>query len=332
MNMNMNMKNHLRALLSVAAISGLASPLADATGFFGQDTGNPELTRVSEAYLAGDLGRMAVEIKNALAAQPNDPVVRENVLGLLRKAYETAGQNGIPADWHLPDEITKMKITVRTAHKDLPEYTLKVYGDVTALGVIRQLRVTRFPDQVVLDKLAKVGEFEDSVDSLDKTLEYNYESPKSHQPVPTGLYLLHIELASGKATEGWFIVDDDMNATATPDVAAPAVGETFATGNPTFRWTNFQSPQYKPYEMRALWMGVSTSEPPAYDWNKKWELYERNPTVQEATVGVTAEGQGVSKLENGRYLVVIDYHERKRFGDVLIGRDCATSRQFTVKQ
>jgi hypothetical protein len=298
--------------------------------FFSQE--HSTLGKVHSAYLARDFRKMAVAMKDALMAQPDDPQVKENVLRLYKKAYEVQGQNGVPADWQLPDEITKMRITVRRIQKDLPEFSLKVSGNTIQAKIIKQLQVIHYPDQIVLDKRSAIGEWKEGPGKNSVDFEYQFQGRKSRQQVATGLYLLKVELTNGKSVDGWFLVDDDMNASTTPEVSSPAVGETFTTGNPKFIWVDFRSPEYKPYEHRSVWIGVSRAEPPNYDWDKKWQLWVDSPTLQQTTVGPTSGGTGVSKLENGRYVFVINYGERRRFGDVMIGRDCMTNRTFIVQQ
>lgn len=322
------MKKNLPKLAIALSILSISS-IALASNFLNQDTTVPALNKASAAYLAGDFKKMTVEIKNVFLAQPNDPLIKENAFELLNKAYQVSGERGIETDWHLPSEITNMKISVRRDQNDVPKYALTIYGNLTASGMIKQLRVTHFPDQVIMDKLAGIGDFSDEEDA--KTPGFFYVGNNNHEPIPTGLYLLRVELINGKVVDGWFLIDEDMNATANPDVTAPAMGQVFQTGNPTFRWLNFQTPQYKPYETRSVWIGVSKVTSSDHN-DQKWILHQNSPILQEATIGSTVDGIGVRKLDDGRYFFQIKYHERKRFGDVLIGRDAMTTRAFSVRQ
>ena len=323
------MKNAARIMTVIAVALTVFEGLASAGDFFGKDNG--ALAQAQAAYLRGDLVKMTSEMKAALMAQPTDPVVRENVLALLKKTYESRCGQGVPADWRLPDEIGKMKISVRRKEKDTSEYALKVFGNNARLHLIKQLRVTRYPDQVVLDKQAGIGEWSEEAGKNGEDPEYTLQGRKSRQPVPAGLYLLRIELTNGKATDGWFLIDDELNSSATPDVATPAIGETFQTGNPTFRWTDFRSPQYRACERRSVWLGVSRAEPPNYDWDEKWSFWADAPSFEDISVGSSSNGTSIGKLDAGRYIFVIDFHERRWFGDIQIGRDSVTTRPFSVR-
>lgn len=301
-----------------------------AAGFL-SNPANKSLSNAHSAYLSRDFKTMATELKNTLKEHPNDPLIRENAFSLLRQAYDISGTQGVPVDWRLPEEVTKMKVAVRLVQRDMPEYSFEVYGEILQENLFRQLKVTRYPDQVILDKKTGIGEWEESPNVKEKMFEYNFRSTKSRQPIPGGLYLLSVELSNGKSVDGWFLIDDNLNSSATPNVIVPAYGETLHTGNPTFRWDDFHSPEYKPSERRSLWIGIARVEAPNYDWEPKWSMYADAPDLNEVIIGTHSEGEGVSKLEDGHYHFRIQYNERRRFGDLIIGRQSITHRPFSIK-
>lgn len=300
-----------------------------ATTFFGSE--DEALSKAHIAYLKKDFKTMALELKNVLMQSSNDLQVKENVFSLLRASSDYRKQEGIPADWRLPDEILKMNVGIRFVQKSEARYLLAIQGDVVKPGLFKQLKLTRFPDQVVLDKQAGIGRWEEQT-YADRKPEYGFYSEKSREPVPGGLYILRVELQNGKSVDGWFLIDDGRNSTAAARIAVPSDGETFRTGNPTFHWADFHSPQYQPYERRGLWMAVSRSEPPKYEWDMVWDLWNGSPNISEVTIGKEDEANGVSKLEPGHYIFVLKYSERTRFGDVNISRDSITQRPFMVGQ
>jgi len=304
--------------------------VSHAQGFFsGSET---PLTRAHQAYLTGDFKTMAVNLRQALEENPTDSLVKENALSLLGKAYEVADKGQFQVDWRLPDEITMLKIGAKRTFKDDVTYRFTVYGSTAHLKSITQLQVIQFPDQVILDKQAGIGNWDDTNTIPPTGHDFSIETNKSRQPVAGGLYLLNITLSDGTQTKGWFILDDDINASTSPRVMTPSMDQVFTTGNPTFFWQNFITPEYKPFERRSFWVGISRFEPPHYDWNEVWGYYEGPSKREQITIDSHGEGGSVSKLEKGSYVFYINYHERRNFGDLIITRDSTTSRNFKISQ
>jgi hypothetical protein len=288
------------------------------------------LSRAHSAFIAGDTLTTLVELRNTLMEQPYDPVVKENALKLYKEVLAKSGSQGLPADWKIPNGLNSMKIAVQHVMNVHDQYRLHVSGAMNEAGLVDELQVVRYPDQVVMDKAAGIGTYDEST-TANGTHEYSLKSVKTNEPTKTGLYLLKCVLKSGEKVDGWFIVDDQMNSTATPDVMTPAMDEVFANGKPTLRWKNFQSPQYKPSETRALWMGISRTDL-GQNWALRWEKWLRSPSLEQLTVGVTEPTSGVAELEDGRYVFAINYHEITKFGSALLYRDSVTYRPFAVKQ
>jgi hypothetical protein len=278
------------------------------------------------------LERMTTLMKSALMANPSDPIVRDNVLGLYSQAYTILKSHQLTPDWHLPGEIRDMNITVRRSFNNEDKFSIVVRGTTRQPKVIKQFQISHYPDQVMIDKAMGLGEWEENQES--GKYSFGIESKVSPQKLETGLYTLNIELENGAKTQGWFLVDEDMTASTSPIVQSPARGETFNTGNPTFHWSNYVSPQYKPYERRWFWSGVSKVEAPQYNWEEKWKIYQENPTIHQATLGVNGnfDSPDDHKLEAGNYSVTFNYKEFKTFGDIEVGRASNTVRNFTVKQ
>lgn len=325
------MKRHWQNLFKLGFLITL--PLGLACGQLMKSTpSNSHLEKVHSAYLAKDFSRMVGEIKNTFETANPDPLVQSNLLALLRKAYDLQGTSGLPVDWQLPEEILRMRVGVRRGGSEIPEYQLKIYGQIKEPGVIKQLKVRRFPNQVLADKMAGIGYWEEIPEDDGKTIHFDLNSNNSRQPIPGGLYLLDLELNNGKTVAGWFLLEDDSNATASPNVLVPAVGETFHTGTPTFRWDDFRSPQYRPTESRVVWMAINLANPPDDKYDPKWEFYSESPSLTNITVGLPPNGPSGPGLANGRYKFTIKYMERRRFGDLLISREAATSRFFAIEK
>jgi hypothetical protein len=288
------------------------------------------LSRAHASFFAGDNLKMMTELRDSLMSQPYDLELKKSALALYKQAVAKAGTKGLPADWKLPEEISTMKIAFRHIQSDRTGYQLRVSGEVKAFGLIRQLQVVHYPDQVILDKEAGIGTYEEST-SAKGEFEYSGQSLKTTRPLASGLYLLKGVLNSGKTVDGWFLLEDEMNSTAVPEVQIPSVDQVFSNGKPTFHWNNFQSPQYQPFEIRSVWIGISRTDL-GENWVKRWEKWIRSPQLTELTVGVTEPQAGVNELENGAYAFALNYHESHSFGDIILNRDSATYRYFKVQK
>ncbi len=315
--------------LSLIGILTLAPLTAQAT-WFASDVSTEPLYRAHEAYLRKDIRSMATELKELFKDPKSDETAQKNGLALLEQAYRLRGGNGIPVDWKLPAEITKMKVTLSYYKRENgDDYALKVSGNTQTQGVIKQLKVTRYPDHVLLDKQANIGEWEDKVDPGDGPY-FELDGPRKAKPVEDGLYLLHLELAGGAVTEGWFLVSN-MVSTEAPVVHTPSVGESFATRNPVFKFDDFKSTQFQKHENRSLWTAVVKAEPPKFEWIEIWSMWEGSPARTQLNIGNETDAAGVKRLENGRYNFFLSYKEERRFGDLRLGRQSVSITPFHVK-
>jgi hypothetical protein len=323
------MKKNKTAAWKTLIVLALFPAALSASWFSNEDSTEP-LYRAHESFLRKDMRSVALNLKELFQDTRADETEKKNGLALLEKAYAYRNGSGIPVDWRLPVEITKLKATViyfRKPHEE--NYGFKVAGTAVALGTVKQLKVTRYPDQVVLDKQAKVGEWEEEVDPDDGP-SFELDGPHSVKPVEEGLYLVHMELANGNNFDAWFILSN-MASTDTPVVRTPCVGETFTTRNPTFKWEDFKSPEYQGHESRSIWMTAVKAEPPGFDWIQAWTMYEGDPIRTQATIGLEKDGVGVKQLENGRYNFYLGYKEQRRFGELRLGRQSFTVTPFHIK-
>ncbi|MCM2276632.1 MAG: hypothetical protein NDJ89_00975 [Oligoflexia bacterium] len=297
-------------------------------------SGEGPVVGAQQAYAQGDFRKMMLEIKAGLEAAPQDRAIRENLLSLYRKAREVAGTNGLPADWELPPELTNFRISTRRSEVDTSgvAYLLKVNSSQSESGSVRQLQIVRHPDEVVLDKQKEIGDWsENSGAGFPRgTPMFSFQGARTKRPVPAGLYLLKIELTNGKKVDGWFILDELANASDGPRVSSPTPGQIFGSGNPTFRWTDFRSPEYQSQELRSLW--VSVFDPAAKNYEQKWSESFGSPSLQqEATVGPSKLGRAIEALAPGEYRFTVEFSERHRFGDLQVSRASSVNRVFAIK-
>lgn len=309
---------------NVFVISGLLSILAfSAMAFVGP---NDQLSHVKKAYLQRDFSKMALAIKSELFTDPNSPN-KDEMLNLYAKAREVAGLDGIMADWSLPEEVTKMKIRVRRVQNEGVRFNLSVSGEVKDVGVIDQLKVWQHGGKIFLDKHQGVGEWnEGGKGTKPDKIEYGFRSNKSNQEIQSGLYLLTMTLKNGKSVDGWFILTPDLNASRSPTLQQPRYGQVYKTNKPSFNFENYYSPEYKPHELRALWMGISDEK-----WETDiWDFWERSPRRNSVNLD-DEKAEGKKELSPGNYNFTFLMTEENKFGDIWIGRSAIVHRPFTVE-
>lgn len=322
----------MKTIIVLAALISSSVVLANNSSFWAADLSAApvSLTQAHEAYAQGNYAQMADSVVKTLMTEA-DPVVRENAVQLFQ-AGVSASQGEIPANWTLPEGIEDMKVGVRyRTRAERSDYKLKVHGNLKKLGVLKQLQVVQFPNTVVMDKAAGIGEYVEQKDEFDGTPYYDLGSEGQKRPFETGLYLINIETASGEKVQGYFILTSDLNVAEAPYVKSPSEGQTFVNGTPTITWKDFHSSQYRPEEYRRLGISIVSVQPDG-QWNDKWLYWAKDPAPNVQSVTVGKDGKGVKELENGDYLVVVGFSERHRFGPLQIARDAITLRNIHVKK
>ena len=291
----------------------------------------PALDQAHEAFVRGDLNKMVQGIRFVLSQDPPESV-KKNAIELLESAYARYPGQNIPSDWKLPVEIRKLKIQQRRVEAGGDaEYALKVSGNSDQKNRIKQIQLVKYPNQIVLDKEAKVGEWQESVeDNPAEGIYFELDGDNREVPATEGLYLLNLVMTSGAKVNGWVILSDITSSRA-PRVQIPLPNETFTTGNPTFRYEDFKSPEIKDYEKRSAWLAVIKVDPGTHQYDDIWKLYTRDLPKTEVTVGKEADAVGVASLVPGNYRFYATYKEERVFGEVRLGRQSVTRIPFLVK-
>jgi hypothetical protein len=276
------------------------------------------------AYVTNDYEAMGLSIKNVMFSEAGKEA-KDNALKLLDKAYEENCDLKFPVDWKLPEQVIRMKVEQGSnLEPDWRWYKLKISGHLREADGIQQLRVLKFPDTVIVDKNASIGDWELDIDPKDPTNIYFELSQKyNKEQVTPGLYLLEITTNDGNTTNGWFLLNDQFSS-ANPIIHTPAMGERFKGPNPTFHWDDFKSPEYKSCEQRK--MGIYVSKLGSAKWDPRWTFSETDPSLTSATVGIHGEGS----LEPGKYWFSLFYRESRMFGDLEITRRSGTARRIYV--
>lgn len=322
------LKNGLRGL-GVGTVLCLLTVKAVGAPWFAVAGGDAvaALDRAHEAFLARDYASVSSGVRDALADTGTDTIVRKNALDLLAKADDETRGN-LPVDWTLPAGVSDMKFT--QSLKQEPDgyiYKVQIRADIVERDMVQQVQVARFPDVVILDRQAGMGEF--STGPEDVGFSFDLEREMS-EALADGLYLLRLELKDGTRSEGWFIISD-LAATTTPRLDAPAVGQTFDHGRPEFVFEDFRSAAYKSYERRRLHINAArlTSSDPG--WDLSWGFYLVDPAITSVTVGPHPNALGVEELPPGRYWVSVEFLEERRFGPMKLRRGAKTGRPIYVR-
>lgn len=296
--------------------------------WFADDQATASLDQAHEAFLARDYGALTASLRETLGGPEVDSVVRQNALDLLAKAAEET-QGNLPVNWTPPPGVSDLKFT--QSLKQEPDglvHKIKIRGDLAAVDTLKQVQVVRFPDLVVLDRQAGLGEYSTSPEAEGAfSFDLEREMPAALQE---DLYIVRFELKDGTQSEGWFIVDD-LAASTTPNLISPAVGETFRHGHPEFVFEDFRSPEYKSYEIRRLNINAARLIPTDPGWDLSWGFYVRDPDLTRITVGPHPDALGVDELEPGRYWVSVEFLEERRFGPMKLRRGAKTGRPIYIR-
>ena len=316
------MKKTGSSLRSIVFLFSLSLPAHAADQWFSKSTAPKELIAAHKAYLENDFQTTTKEVVSALKSERGD--VRSNALALWRNALMNHAKSNIPVDWHLPSEIMNMNVDLSyTSVQDRLGYDFRVKGEMKGLGTLVQLQILQYPSKVVLDKQGGIGNWDEKLS--EEGAHFELKGKRTQDPIPEGLYLINIETSNGGRTNGWFIVSD-MTSTDTPKILSPSYGEILRTGNPTIKWNDFRSPEYKDTDLssHSLWIETEETNEP------QWQFYQFNGHATQSTVGSDPLGKGVASLANGSYFMVLSYNEGRKFGDLRLRRTSKAMTTFHV--
>ena len=319
----------LPALLSLGF--SLSHPVAaQAAGFFEFSSTPTEVQLAYESFYRGNYEKMCDQIKTALMAYPNDLAIKQNLMELYDRALAVRGKVGINAGLKLPSSIKYMTVGIRkrlVLGRDVVKYQVTSAVDFMKGDELEQLRIVAFPNQVVLDKKGKVGEFDEMALGADQMSAYG-STIAGQEPAQEGLYLVDVKMKSGENTSGYFFVSK-MTASDSPEVLNPLPDAEFSAGRPQFTWRDFVSKEYQSYEKRRLGIRVSTYETGDDLWAYNGEVIQN--TKMEYGVPTEEYPQGVPPLSAGKYTFRVVYREKHVSGDLSLARESVTIVPFSVK-
>ncbi len=320
----------LKRMTVAMAMAGVATVALANGGFFGAEGERSAIERAHAAYLKDDMPSMSSALREALADPSADQLVRTNAYDLLNRAFrEHKGK--LTSDWAPPPGVSNLKFAhVRKAKQDGVAYKANFAGHMDAADTLSQVQLVKFPNDVVLDRRAGVGEWESAPEETGGGFYFGLDSEDREAPLADGLYIIRFVLASGLSSEGWFVMSD-LTSSATPSVHAPAYGETVTSAQPTITWDDFRSPELSPDERRVMRVNVSRVTDVSPYWAPVWGLSSQGATQTSATVGLEPDADGPeSSLANGEYWLSVSFYEQRMFGDLKLRRASRTSRPFRV--
>ena len=309
-----------KCLIGIVMTMVFATSARGASSWF-QGTSAPDvLTNAHASFLAKDYKAALAGVKKVFEEHPQDALLQKNALDLYKSIVLAGGETAKPEGTTLPTQISRLEVAVgRRRLPDSVDYSLKVSGDaVTTHDMVKQVSMTDYTGEVVLDKERGIGEWS-SDPSPGEEGYFELSNFDLRTPPKEGLYYLHAEFDGGASWDGWVILSG-LLASESPAISEPAQGQVFTTAMPTIVWTDFRSPEYRSSETRGIWMAVAKANP----YHEVTSFWQGNPSIEQWTVPQD------HPLDNGAYLATVAYTEKRSFGEIKLGRSAATVRRFSI--
>lgn len=285
---------------------------------------------IQQAVLEKKYDQALSLIMNSLQLPNLSEMERSRIASIYSNLANYGKLKNLNLGWVLPQGISNIRIRVARIHQQgTVVFKLGMSGQLDREDQLDSLVVTKYPNIVVLDKNKKIGtiEFEKNEDGIN----FSMNSSRSQLPVPSGYYRLTMTNKLGEKGEGWFVLDDQMNASAAPSFTNLADGQV-VNGTPLFTWNSFTSPEYRASEWRGNYLSIGKLDADS-NWSDALGYWSDDDTeMTSVEVGKTTpkEGHAEVPLQNGNYLVVLGYNEVKRIGDVKFVRRIEVRNRFTV--
>jgi len=306
----------------------LATALATAAGLNKGLDKNNVLNQAHESYLEGDFRQTLMNIKIGLEQFDRDPIMKKNLLGLYADLLHTGKLKNIDLGWTLPPEVLNLRLSIERESDQDVLYFLTLSGDIMEENIVKSIKITRYPDLVVVDSENKIGRFREHRDQISSKLSFVARTQKTTLKTQPGLYTADITTKNGNSVKAWFIVDDSMNASVSPEFKK--LSTNFKNGLPHFAWKELTTPEYNPKEKRELYFEISKNIEPS-NWKAAWSIWESTPQTTEIQVGKTKpELSNELPLENGSYMALLQFIETTRLGNIRINRKTTQTSDFKI--
>jgi hypothetical protein len=302
----------------LAGVLGSAS--SSFAGWEYSPSASPELAKAHSLVLEKDFLGAVQAARTALQESNNDSQVAANVNALFSTMTD------LPCDWRVPEGVVGLKVTQRARKNGEgdPRYILRVGANVVAADHVNQLQVIRYPNEVVLDLQAGIGELEQG--SFEGEPFFDLRTERRAAPFPEGLYLLNISTQAGQSVEGWFILQDMVTSTF-PMITEPTRNAVVTTGSPRISWLDYRSPEYRDGEFRNMTIAMRFVRPDD-EWEDRWEDFYSGTIPTTVTVG--QGGETAAPLQDGNHVISLSYREGRRFGDLRLRREATTIHPVVV--
>lgn len=288
--------------------------------------------RAHQAYLDGNGRSLLTEIKSVLEQNPHSSI-QKNMLSLFAAAQKNGVLKEVEPNWKLPKEITYAGIESLRRYRvesGRVVYSLNISMNVAKGASLEQLQVIRFPNQVVLDKSAGIGDWSSSDNHEEESINHWGSSPATASVNEEGLYLLNFQIQGQPLVQGWFILTN-KNSSASPVVTVPKINQIFTEDQPLFKWMAFRSPEHQANERSQI--GIRVNRDGAQEMkNAQWRLKDPQATSYKyGDKNAAKDFRGPSSLIPGDYQLYLTYREMEEFGDLQIRRSSATKIPFSVR-
>ena len=292
----------------------------------------PEAVNLAQAaYLNCDGTTVLKHVKTALLEGRNHPLIVNNTMGLLSAAKKNGCLKKAKPDFSLPSEVNYLEIEVARKYRtDSGKVTFAVNGTigVKSGSDLEQFQVVRYPDQIMLDMKAGVGEMD--LEEEHEGMGYWFGGAQNIKPTEEGLYLINVKLKGQPMVQAYALLTE-MNSSASPVVLSPAVHSALTTSTPTLAWKAFQSPERRADEKIRVTTSVRRELDEGDDvvWARL-----KDEKATSFTVGDRAAAkhyQGADELTPQKYQMQVSYKEVESFGSIGIRRASTTRVPFSVK-
>ena len=286
-------------------------------GVASSDALAPEsLQKAHDAYIAGDYSLTARYIKSTLLDPTSTEIAKENAYELLDATY-VATNGKIPTGYKLATAVRRVVFGVQHGESKFGPYrSMHLWARVPGGfgSKVTEMRVDRADGTTVFKNGMPNTTFEVKKPSESEvTLSVNEVT----EPLPDGVYTVHIEINGAPIVHTWFIARH-LESSAVPTVTSPGPvirGE----GAPTVKFAPFQSPESADYEARSMNFYIEEKDTRAVKWTK-W-------TDKPEELNGAATGE---PLEPGSYWLAVTASERRSIGPIEIERGSQNGMSFEV--
>jgi hypothetical protein len=293
------------------------------------------LQQAQKSFLNSDGKALVKNIKEALIQSKNHPLVVRNASDLYQNAESKGLLKDINPGWQVPAELKYLNVSVHRKYMyegGKVRFFISAGATQTEPEIVEQFQVIQYPNQVVLDKVGKIGDWKEQ--EWDGKPTFWIGEDWHAEQVPEGLYLINIKIKNQPLVQGWFVINDE-NSSASPVIKIPKVNQIFTTDQPNFIWKNFRSPEFNREEHTRIGYKISREGTDLYEEITNAQInYQQELSEMQFRVGDKAAAnayQGATYLKPGSYQFSLGFREIHNFGDLLIVRVSSSKVPFSVE-